>query len=129
MTVICLLATMSIPLYTRAVEQARVDVASAKLRTIWSAQRIYWLENNTFTTSFAELAAMDLLDASIPASQSDPGAVFVYEVILADDETFLARALRNGSGSWTGQIQIDETGSASGVINGPAGQQVQPPPS
>ena len=128
MTVICILVTMAVPLYTRAVEQARVDVASAKLRTIWSAQRVYWLENRSFTLNLSTLESMDLLGSALVATQSSPDAVYVYEMVTADNETFLARARRNGSGSWTGQLHIDESGSMTGVINGPGGQIIAPPP-
>ena len=128
MTVICVLVTMAIPLYTRAVEHARVDVASAKLRTVWSAERVYWLEHRTFATSLMDLQAMDLLDPSLAESQSSPSAVFVYQVVTADADSFLARAVRNGSGSWVGQLQITESGSVTGSITGPGGQVIIPVP-
>ena len=128
MTVVCLLATMAMPLYRRAVEQARVDVASAKLKTIWSAQRVHWLESRTFATDLSVLQSMDLLDSSLVESQSSPDAVFVYQMVSADDETFLARAVRNGSGSWAGQVEIDESGRILGQVTGPDGQVVVPPP-
>ena len=128
MTVICLLVTMGIPLYTRAVEQSRLDVASAKLRTIWSAQRVYWLEHRSYAGGLGPLDAMDLLDPSVVASQGSPDAVYVYQLIYADEDSFLARAARNGSTSWTGQIEIDEVGSMTGLVNGPNGQQLAPTP-
>ncbi|HUS90285.1 MAG TPA: PilZ domain-containing protein [Phycisphaerae bacterium] len=126
MSVICMLVTMAVPIYTRAVEQCRVDVASAKLRAVWSAQRVYWLENRTFTGSLAALDALDLLDSSLIQSQSSPDAVYVYEIVAADQASFTAKALRNGSGSWVGQIQIDEGGDITGQVNGPDGQKVLP---
>ncbi len=128
MTVICVLVTMAVPLYTRAVEHARVDVASAKLRTVWSAERVYWLEHRTFATSLLDLQGMDLLDPSLAASQSSPSAVFVYQVVSADADSFLARAVRNGSGSWVGQLQITESGGVTGSITGPGGQVIVPAP-
>jgi prepilin-type N-terminal cleavage/methylation domain-containing protein len=128
MTVICILVTMAIPLYARAVEQARVDVASARLRTLWSAQRVYWLEHRTFTTSFSDLEAMDVLGPSLAQSQSAPDAVFVYQMVTADADSFLARAMRNGSGSWVGQLLISDSGEVTGQINGPGGQTILPVP-
>jgi len=128
MTVICLLATMSIPLYTRAVEYSRVDVASAKLRTVWSAQRVYWLEHRTFATGLAAMQAMDLLDASLVNSQTSSDAVYVYQVLHADGDTFRASARRNGSASWTGQLEIDESGNLTGAISGPGSQTIVPTP-
>ena len=128
MTIVCLLATMAIPLYTRAVEQSRLDVASAKLRTIWSAQRIYWLERRSYTSSMTDLNQMDLLDPSLLAAGGTPQVVFVYQIVQANDATFLARAVRSGSRSWLGSIVIDETGRLTGAITGPDGQRLVPVP-
>ena len=128
MTIVCLLATMGIPLYTRAVEQSRLDVASAKLRTIWSAERVYWLERRSFTSSMTTLNSMDLLDPSLLATAGPPEVVFTYQIVWANDATFQARAVRTGSRSWTGSIEIDQTGRLTGAVTGPDGQRLVPVP-
>ncbi len=128
MVIICLLVTLGLPMYTRSVEQARMDVASAKLKTIWSGQRVYWLENHSFAPNLSRLKSMDLVDSSVAGSQSSPGAVFVYQIICSGPDTFTARALRNGSGVWVGQIELDESGQVTGAINGPNDQVIVPSP-
>ncbi len=125
--IICLLVTMATPLYSRAMEQARVDAAAGNLKTIWSAQRIYWLEHRGFAADLADLEEMDLIDKDVSGSQSVPGAAFVYMIVSADEGSFTAKAMRNGSGIWVGQLQIDEDGEVAGSITGPGGVKLTPP--
>ena len=125
--IICLLVTMGTPIYSRAMEQAKVDAAAGTLKTIWSAQRIYWLENRTFGTDLADLEALDLIDKDTAESQSTPGAPFVYVMVSADEESFGVKAMRNGSGVWVGQLEIDEEGEVTGEIAGPGGVTLTPP--
>lgn len=129
LVIVCLLVTMATPVYRQAMEQARVDAANGNLRTVWSAQRIYWLEYRAFASDLNALEAMDLVDKALAATQSDPNAVFVYTIGASDAESFTATAMRNGSGIWVGQIDIDETGEVTGAINGPGGVTLTPPPS
>ena len=49
---------LAMPRFSRSLESARADVAGANLRAIWTAERIYWLDNRTYT------ADLDLLRAS-----------------------------------------------------------------
>jgi prepilin-type N-terminal cleavage/methylation domain-containing protein len=125
--IICVLVTMATPIYSRAMEQARVDRAAGNLRIIWSAQRIYWLEYRTFAPDLALLQGMDLVDRHVAESPSRPDAVFVYRIISAGDDSFTSTAVRNGSGIWVGQLVIDEAGDLTGAINGPAGVAITPP--
>jgi len=129
LVIVCLLVTMATPVYRQAMEQARVDAANGNLKTVWSAQRIYWLEYRTFAPDLDALESMDLVDKALAATQSAPKATFVYTIGAADDESFTATAMRNGSGIWVGQIDIDQTGEVTGAINGPGGVTLTPPPS
>jgi prepilin-type N-terminal cleavage/methylation domain-containing protein len=126
MVIICLMVTLAVPTFRRSVEQARADVASANLRTIWSAQRVYWLENRRFASSLSDLRALDLVDVAIADSANNPKAVYIYRISSADASTFTAGALRNASGVWAGQIQIDQQGTLSGIIVGTRGDVVTP---
>jgi prepilin-type N-terminal cleavage/methylation domain-containing protein len=126
MVIICLMVTLAVPTFRRSIEQARADVASANLRTLWSAQRIYWLENRRFASSLSDLRALDLVDVAIADSASNPAAVYVYSISGADASTFTAGALRNASGVWAGQIQINQQGTLSGVIVSTRGDVVTP---
>src|SRR5205814_5333175 len=64
-TVIGILVAFVIPSFNRVAEQSRLDAASQYLRSIWPAQRVYWLENRTFTDSLTPLGDMKLLDPRI----------------------------------------------------------------
>jgi prepilin-type N-terminal cleavage/methylation domain-containing protein len=124
--IICLMATMAAPIYSRAIEHAKAETAAASLRSVWSAQRIYWLENKTFAPSLNALESMDLVTPALAQTQSSPGATYVYQIASADSGQFSATATRNGSGVWAGQFQIGEDGLVTGVITGPGGQQISP---
>jgi len=126
MVILCLMVTMAIPIFRKSVEQARADVASANLRILWSAQRIYWLENRCYASSLANLRAMDLIDAAIFESAGNPRAVYVYGISAANASSFTAGAVRNASGAWAGQIQINQEGTISGTIISRSGEVVTP---
>jgi prepilin-type N-terminal cleavage/methylation domain-containing protein len=126
MVIICLMVTLAVPTFRRSIEQARADVASANLRTIWSAQRVYWLENRRFASSLSDLRALDLVDVAIADSANNPTAVYVYRISSADASTFTAGALRSASRVWAGQVQIDQQGTLSGTIVSTHGDVVTP---
>ncbi len=112
LVVIGVLISISAPTFHRNMEQSWADVAGANLRAIWSAQRLYWLENRTYTSDLSELQSLGLLDPTIPAGS----ARYAYAVAAADASTFTATATRTGSIRWTGQLAIDESGALSGAI-------------
>ena len=117
MTVIAILVTLAVPHYNRAMEQSRANIAAANLRAIWSAERLYWLENHTYSADLTALQAAGLLDPQIVLATSG----YVYQVSAADSNTLTADATRAGSTAWSGAYQIDQTGLVSGTIRG-AGQ-------
>ena len=42
------LIAMGVPRFQLSLEQARANVAGANLRSIWSAERLYWLQNRGY---------------------------------------------------------------------------------
>ncbi len=112
MAVIGVLAALTVGNFRRAFEQSRADVASANLQAIWSAQRIYWLENRAFAEKLTELQSLGLLDPAV-GSATNP---FSYSITKANKDTFTATAKRAGSKLWKGSFVIDETGALSGTI-------------
>jgi len=126
--IICVLVALAAPLYTKAMEQARVDTAASTLRTVWSGQRVYWLEHRAFAPNLATLAAGDLVDRAVAESETQPGVMFAYRVSAAGDNSFTAVAVRRNSGVWTGQLEITEEGQVSGAITGRNGLTLSPPP-
>lgn len=102
------------PSFRRTIEQSRADIAVANLRAIWTAQRLYWLENRTYAESLSELESLDLLDSTL-VTASDP---YSYEIgDDADETTFTATATRASGGSWSGSFTIDQTGAVTGSIS------------
>jgi prepilin-type N-terminal cleavage/methylation domain-containing protein len=99
-TVISILIAIAVPTYGVAIEQAQADMAAANLRAVWTAERLYWLENRTYTTDLSALES----------------SAYSYRVSAADASTFTASATRTGSQRWTGAFTIDQTGTVSGSL-------------
>jgi prepilin-type N-terminal cleavage/methylation domain-containing protein len=112
MVVIGVLLRLSAQSYHRAVEQSRADVAAAGLRSIWAAQRLFWLDQRQYTKNFSDLAP--LLDPSIATGTQ----FYTYALVSTDGTTFSATATRIGSTVWTGLFTIDQTGQLTGSIQG-----------
>ena len=49
------LLSVGVPRFAQSLEQSRADVAGANLRSIWSAQRLYWLQNRTYAPDLPTL--------------------------------------------------------------------------
>jgi type IV pilus assembly protein PilE len=111
-SVMSVLIAMTIPSFHRSLEQSRADIAGANLRAIWSAERLYWLENRTYTSDLTELQTLGVLDPSIVLAAN----WYVFGISAADATSFTATATRTGSSMWTGQFSINETGVLSGVV-------------
>ncbi len=126
MTIICILVTMSTPIYSKAIEQARLDTAARELKTIWSAQRVYWLDNRTYAEDLITLQNLDLLSSKLALSQESVKSFYFFEISSADDEAFSATAIRNASNKWSGQITIDEFGTLTGSISASDGTVLVP---
>ncbi len=118
MVIICILASIAAPIYTKAIEQARLDSAAGNLKTIWTAQRAYWLKYHTFAANLTMLENEDLISSFLVETEEQPKAIYVYGIDSAGANSFAASATRNGSSTWGGQIQIDESGAVCGAVNG-----------
>ena len=112
LTVMCIFIAMSAPSFRRGMEHSRADIAGANLRAIWSAQRVYWLEYQTYASNLAALEAIGLVDPTLDAA-TEP---YVYQILSADDSSFTAKATRTGSAKWSGNFQMDESGSVWGAV-------------
>ena len=106
--------TLAMPRFSRSLESARADVAGANLRAIWTAERIYWLDNRTYTTSLDVLVNLNLLDPSITSNTS-----YTYLVTAADVATFTATAQRAPNVSWSGTVTITQDGGLTGTLTCP----------
>jgi type II secretory pathway pseudopilin PulG len=111
LVVMGVLISLALPRFSRSLESARADVAGASLRAIWTAERIYWLDNRTYTTSLDVLVSLNLLDPSITSNTS-----YSYLVTTADAATFTATAQRAGDASWSGTLTITQDGVLTGSL-------------
>jgi len=119
-----ILVAFVVPGFARVTEQNRVDVATQYLRSVWSAERVYWLEHRTFTNNLADLDALGLLDAKV--ATGDDG-YFVYGITNATATDFTVNALRDGSGVWSGTLTITQDGEVTGFVSGSGGVVLTPP--
>ena len=111
-TLIGVMAAMSVPSFQRAVQQSRVDISVANLRAIWAAERLYWLENHSYTPSVGTLQNMGLLDNSIPNDGVGSIGGYQYTISTSDSDTPLrARATSINN---LGYLLIDDSGSVDG---------------
>ncbi len=111
--IIGILASLTVPSFHQALEQSRADVACANLRAIWSAQRLYWLQNRTYAVDLATLQSVDLLDSAV-SNQT----FYTYEIDGATSTGFSASAIRVTNSTWNGAFSLDETGALSGLLSG-----------
>ena len=115
MTIMGVMLAIPAPMFFRAVEQSKLDVAAGNLRAIWGAQRFYYLEYGRFGT-LDELVADNaaLIEPTIAAVPSE--TFYTYTIELADDglgQSFDATATHPATPSLCciGSISIDESGT------------------
>jgi type II secretory pathway pseudopilin PulG len=121
-TMMAILVSLSVPIFRRALEQAQADIAAANLRAVWSAERIYWLENHVYSSDLNELQALGLLDPALLSSSS----VYVYQLQSTSATAFSATASRTGSTMWSGTLSVDQSGNFSGAIMAPGQTTITP---
>ena len=114
-TVLGILAMLAVPSYKRAVEQSRLNTAAQHLRSVWSAQRLFWLENRTFADTLEELNDLELIAPEIADGTEN---FYTFDIATANDKVFRATATRHPGSSWIGALEIDDTGQISGSVSG-----------
>ncbi len=87
-------------------------MSPAQICAIWSAQRLYWLDNRAYAPDLATLQSLDLLDDSLSNQQ-----FYYYEIGNADATTFTAWATRISNSSWNGSFSITQGGQVSGYLS------------
>jgi len=123
-TVIGIMIGMAVPRFGQLIEQSRANFATANLRVIWAAQRLYWLENHVYNDKLSQqsplplgLVELGLLDRETVSTSGD----YEYSITSADSEAFQATATRITGAAWAGQFTIDQMGTLAGAISA-AGQ-------
>jgi prepilin-type N-terminal cleavage/methylation domain-containing protein len=107
-----ILVAFVVPSFSRVTQQNRVDAAAQYLRSIWSAQRVYWLENRTFADSIESLNALGLID---PKLVTGSDGHFNYSISGVTADAFTATATL--SGTWSGTLSINQDGEVTGFVN------------
>jgi prepilin-type N-terminal cleavage/methylation domain-containing protein len=138
LTIIAVMATISVPHFQRTIGRSRTDIAGANLRAIWSAQRLFWLENQTYASNLTQLQKLGLLDPVLktaePPNPPPTGQYwdlyFWYSLTAAGADpsnpnnppftTFTASVKASLYTGWTSNLAIDNTGTFSGSVT-PAG--------
>jgi type IV pilus assembly protein PilE len=111
--VLAVLLSMGIPKFQQSLEQSRADVAGASLRAIWSAQRLYWLENRAYSPDLNTLLSANLIYPSLITAT----APYTYSVAAPpDNSSFTATATRTGSAVWSGSFSIAADGTVAGSV-------------
>lgn len=132
-TMMGVLISLSAPSFHKALEQSKADVAGANLQAIWSAQRMYWLNQRSYAPDLETLVSAGLLDPSLlPPGSIDPDSTtpyFTYAINASSDlASFTATATRNVNAGWSGTFTIDQTGSVSGALVSAGQPSISPRP-
>ncbi|APW64138.1 Type II secretion system protein G [Paludisphaera borealis] len=117
LVVMAIVMSMGVPRFSRSLEQTRADVAAANLRAIWTAERLYWLENRRYA-DLSTLMSRNLVDASVCAS-----TFYAYSATPSGDG-FVAVAERGNSGTWGGRLEIDQGGTLNNLLTNSGGDVV-----
>ncbi len=118
LVIMSVLAAMGVPRFQQSLEQAKANVAAGNLRSVWAAERLYWLENRSYAPDLATLQAANLIDSSL-ATVTAP---YSYQVTVSTDgSSFTATATRSGSAYWNGSFIIAIDGSFSGSVQSSGG--------
>lgn len=112
LTIMTVMMSFAAPSFHRTIHQTNIDAAAVTLRTVWTAQRLYWLENRVYSTDLATLDSEGLVDPNVLV----PLNGYTFYINSADADGFNATATLTGSGKWTGQLTITEAGTVSGAI-------------
>jgi prepilin-type N-terminal cleavage/methylation domain-containing protein len=113
--VLGVLCSVGIPRFQQSLEQSRADIAGANLRAVWSAQRLYWLQNRAYAPDLNTLLSANLIDPSLTTLT----APYSYSVTSASESGFTATATRSSCPSWSGSFSIAADGTFSGSVQQP----------
>lgn len=113
--IVGILAATALPSFARAAERARIRDAQAVLAAIYSAERVYYLDQNSYGT-LANLIANGYLADPDPGKiiVSDPGTNENWDFFVpapndaAPGAAYTAQAVRTGGGWNNKTISIDQ---------------------
>jgi prepilin-type N-terminal cleavage/methylation domain-containing protein len=120
--IISILATLSIPPFIKTIEVSRGRLAKTNLRLIYSAEKVYRNEHNSYypktpgTAGLEGINDKDGLGLDLSTSDESP---FEYSVTTTSENNFTATAKRK-KGQYSGwKISINETEGINDEGGGP----------
>jgi len=122
-TLVATIASFSVPMFAKAIEQTRVDEAAIRLQVIWTGQRLYWLKYREYADSLDDLESEGYIDKD--ASRGIGDLDFDYSLHLASESTYTVKAAPPSKSRWSGLLRIDERGEIQGEVRRP-GRVVKP---
>lgn len=108
--IIGVLAAVAVPTYEQTIETSFGDQAKVVLRVIYTAQRMYRSDANTYNASLDPLNAASLVSLDYLEDPNAGSAKFAYSITASGANTFTARATRKGK-----NLTIDQTGQIAGT--------------
>lgn len=122
-----IMISYAVPRFQKAFEESKVNIATASLESIWTAQRLYKAQNTSseFAQQLSDLS--NFLDISFITSAGDSNTPFEYTTSTGTTSAeFWAKAKRRNSTYWSGSILIDSNGTLTGYIQNTKGEQITP---
>jgi type IV pilus assembly protein PilE len=111
--IIAILAVLSMPMLVKTIEKAKIGEAISNLNLIRTGQKIYFLENNTFSL---DVGSLNIEDPNEPSNR-----YFDYSMPSADGSDFTSRAQRRNNAplpysSYYYEIEKDGTVTSNGPL-------------
>lgn len=106
--IIGILILLALPRFTSVITKAKTTEAKTMLRHLYTLQKAYYYENDYFSKNLSELGF-----EQAPLVTEGGEARYRIEIITADNEKFLARAIAIIDFDRDGQFnvwEVDETG-------------------
>ena len=118
------LASFSMPLIRRSVEQAMVDHAASDLKGIWTAERLYCQKYGLYAHSM-DLLLQEHFFTPQPM-QNSAMIAFSYSIASVVSNTFAALATPQDPDRWGGGLHIAQDGLVTGTIQAHDGHTIVP---
>ena len=122
LVIVAILARMAIPGFSKAIERTKVKEAQSVLAAIYSAEKIYRLDQGSYGRLDTTLVADDLIRlryiSNPDAGNSDTD--WAYDMPTLTATLFTARATRTGGGGYNGKtITVTQTFNGTNYTPGP----------
>ena len=123
LVIVAILARMAIPGFSKAIERTKVKEAQSVLAAIYSAEKIYRLDQGSYGRLDTTLVADDLIRLRY-ISNPDAGNSDIdwnFQTVMPAGPpypTFVARATRTGGGGYNGRLIVLDQGFDGTHYNG-----------